>query len=341
VGAAFTHSKGWPMLGPGHRAGLASLSLSADARSAITHDLDSGYIVVAPTTAVPQGGEPSVGWWRINPTTGDLLGVADSGWGQSVTERATLTEMAVAFAKGFDFQFALCQFGPQMMNMARILDDRVFNGWHPSWTQAAAKGKNPGKLANENFNGCLLEAIVAGAAATLPLLLITLRAVSGRVALIAAEEELQFAKTELDVYAKTEPGVDPFAKTGIDPLAKTGIDPFGKTEVPNVSPIPNALPPPTLPAPAAGETGAEQAVRNLRQARDQYFKALDESAQAAQKYIQYRAETLPSRGGQGFDPATDQANHDQWVQKHTARIEAMRNLEVARMQVEQPIKPRP
>ncbi len=64
------------------------MALGADARASLRQDLAAGYVVVAPNRPVMLAGRPVIGWWRVDPTTGQSLGVDDRGWGQDIVEYA-------------------------------------------------------------------------------------------------------------------------------------------------------------------------------------------------------------------------------------------------------------
>ncbi len=76
-------------------------NLSADARARIAADLSKGYVVLLPKgTSQPApsvtAGHDDVCWWRVDPTTGDTLGIGGNGWGPSMAEYALM--MLVAFS---------------------------------------------------------------------------------------------------------------------------------------------------------------------------------------------------------------------------------------------------
>jgi hypothetical protein len=175
VGEAFAVSRDWLTVTPDQRSALDSLEFSADIRRRIVQDLESGYIVVAPKAPVHWQTESFAGWWRIDPLTGDALGVAGNGWGQSLTERAALSRLAVTMVRSFLFEYGLCQSFPQAVNSLRVINEELFGGFHPSWTAPGPKSVDPLELADANQRMCLIQAITAGFIATLPLLIMTLR----------------------------------------------------------------------------------------------------------------------------------------------------------------------
>ena len=56
-------------------------------RARIDADVVSGYVVLVPTNAGQSTTEPKAGWWRVDPRTGETLGVGDRGWGQTSVEQ--------------------------------------------------------------------------------------------------------------------------------------------------------------------------------------------------------------------------------------------------------------
>jgi hypothetical protein len=185
---AYAASRDWLAISSDQRPVLANLTFSDDLRRRVSEDLDSGYMVVAPKTPIQKQNETSAGWWRIDPRSGDTLGMSANGWGGSATEGASLITMAVNAVAGFTFEYALCQGISQGINGVKVLNERYFGGWHPSWTMGAARSEDPTKVFHENNAACLIQAIVAGFAATLPLVMITIKAKQARMAARLMEE---------------------------------------------------------------------------------------------------------------------------------------------------------
>lgn len=88
AGTAFNASTSWAAV-EGSDA-MSRLTLSPDIKRRVQNDLAGGYLVVAPTAAIPDGRSTFEGWWRVDPTTGDALGFGPHGWGeaQPITERS-------------------------------------------------------------------------------------------------------------------------------------------------------------------------------------------------------------------------------------------------------------
>ncbi|HEV3062687.1 MAG TPA: hypothetical protein VGY48_30855 [Vicinamibacterales bacterium] len=68
------------------------VQLGADVRSRIGQDLAAGYVVLTPSHPIVVAGRLVTGWWRIDLTTGELLGIGEQGWGQALPEWAMILE---------------------------------------------------------------------------------------------------------------------------------------------------------------------------------------------------------------------------------------------------------
>lgn len=68
----------------------AGLALPPDILERVRQDLEAGYVVVAPRNPVRSDGRELAAWWRIDPATGQTLGVGQLGWGQTAGEYAFL-----------------------------------------------------------------------------------------------------------------------------------------------------------------------------------------------------------------------------------------------------------
>lgn len=71
-------------------ADVEALHLPADDTARIRAEVSGGRTVVVPTSAVKAGGREQVAWWSIDPSTGRTVGIADHGWGSSITEDTML-----------------------------------------------------------------------------------------------------------------------------------------------------------------------------------------------------------------------------------------------------------
>ena len=86
AGWAYASPGSWTTIKSASDPALAALKLPDDTRRRIMDDLATGYIVVAPTAPVTVGASAFAGWWRIDPASGQALGLGRSGWGQAMTE---------------------------------------------------------------------------------------------------------------------------------------------------------------------------------------------------------------------------------------------------------------
>lgn len=66
---------------------LAGFGLDANASAFVQADLDKGYLVVLPER-LPEG-VGMAGWWRVDPVSGETLGMTGDGRGQDVVEYLT------------------------------------------------------------------------------------------------------------------------------------------------------------------------------------------------------------------------------------------------------------
>jgi hypothetical protein len=88
--AAGVRGEPWATISPGDHRDLAAFNLPADVRAQVERDLAAGYVVVVPRKAVELDGRKLVAWWRVDPVSGDTLGIGQNGWGSTASERALL-----------------------------------------------------------------------------------------------------------------------------------------------------------------------------------------------------------------------------------------------------------
>ncbi|MBN1355806.1 hypothetical protein JXA40_05990 [bacterium] len=77
---------GWIALPPGSQDKIAALAIGTRARNLIRNELESGFTVVVPERNIVFRGEPVTAWWRVDPATGNVVGMTDQGRGQSLIE---------------------------------------------------------------------------------------------------------------------------------------------------------------------------------------------------------------------------------------------------------------
>jgi hypothetical protein len=182
---AFAITGEWLALTSQRKEELAHLKLADDERSRIAGDLEAGYTVIVPRAPVKIAGREFVGWWRVDPRTGDSLGISHDGWGGAAAERSVLSSVLWAGARGFVFEALTCQAVPLGMN--ELLDARAWiheNIGRPSWTRPvpAYRYQDPTDIIMANLKRCIFAAMVMGVVAALPVILL-----HSRMGLRAAE----------------------------------------------------------------------------------------------------------------------------------------------------------
>jgi Transglutaminase-like superfamily len=70
-------------------------NISAEAKQRIKKELTSGFVLLSPEKGVEFNGRQLAAWWRIDPVTGNAVGVMDSGEGQAFVEKIIHTGQAV------------------------------------------------------------------------------------------------------------------------------------------------------------------------------------------------------------------------------------------------------
>lgn len=66
-----------------------SAQVSKDTRAHVEADLAQGFVAIVPRHS-PPGGKMISDWWRVDPRTGDTLGLNEQGWGAEMGEYAFL-----------------------------------------------------------------------------------------------------------------------------------------------------------------------------------------------------------------------------------------------------------
>jgi hypothetical protein len=90
-------------IAPGDESALQALAIEQIQHAAIKRDLDAGYAVLLAERPFPFLGADRFAWWRVNPTTGETLGMADRGAGASMAQKAVLEAK-----KGAQVGMAVC-----------------------------------------------------------------------------------------------------------------------------------------------------------------------------------------------------------------------------------------
>lgn len=77
------------------REDLDTLQLDADVRAALAQSLDAGYWIAVPEGPVTLAGRDMIGWWRMEPGSGEVLGMMQSGAGEGYTEYIIIAALII------------------------------------------------------------------------------------------------------------------------------------------------------------------------------------------------------------------------------------------------------
>jgi hypothetical protein len=95
VAAVFLIAREQPDHGPlivvRGRDAVTRLGWPEDAAARLAQDVAGNYVAIVPGKPVPIGGRERVGWWRVNVSSGETIGVMDSGFhGSAAAEKEEL-----------------------------------------------------------------------------------------------------------------------------------------------------------------------------------------------------------------------------------------------------------
>lgn len=193
---AYANAAGWTTLKSTGDA--ESIQLEASAKRHLTADLEAGRLIVAPRTPLSGAAGTFTGWWRVDPATGDTLGIAGNGRGQAVTllvalqvsgETSVHYNVMTEMAKGFIFEEAFCRAAPYAFVASRPIWMFYINSLAPEWwirTLPPAAPDVPTAV-EAGRNMCIFGLMAGGVLATLPLVMMTLRfATLGHIAVDGA-----------------------------------------------------------------------------------------------------------------------------------------------------------
>lgn len=82
----------WQLIKPRDATTARKLDWPGDVKARLAEDLDAGYAAYVPKIAFDNGGGARWGWWRIDPLSGETVGVMDTGLHTATTDRMTLEE---------------------------------------------------------------------------------------------------------------------------------------------------------------------------------------------------------------------------------------------------------
>jgi hypothetical protein len=330
---AYAESGGWQTLTATRREDRPS-GLGADAAALLQQDLERGYTVVAPSDPVVLQNEAFSGWWRIDPATGDALGIAGRGWGQAAPDYGMHLAAFVEMAKPFVFAYALCQYIPQAANSLNILGNEFWRlNIAPSWTTPPAEGRDFEDVAAENNRRCVIDAIIGGFVATAPLLLRTMMYRQG-----ALGSELRMSRVNAGAF-RTRPSMrrsppirlrNPGRAPPPPARGPAGTLPSGRT--PPANPLGGTEPgirpggPPSAPMPSGGSRGsggAELAAEG--RAQQNFDKAMRDYYQQINNWIEAKSAN-PGMGAnerQAYDRMVRNAERTAW--ERGQELESARN----------------
>ena len=313
---------------------LRAPGLGADAAALMRRDLARGYTVVAPDAPLVLEDERFAGWWRIDPATGDALGIGGTGWGQAAPDYTMHLATFVEMAKPFVFAYALCQYIPQAANSLNILGNEFWRlGIAPSWTTPPAEGKDFEDVAAENNRKCVIEAITAGFVATAPILL---QLMTARQSVLAAE--LRASRVSPSAF-RTRPamrGSPPIRirRPDVAPPAPArgpaGTLPSGRTPPANPLGRTSSGPsrpggPPSTPPSAGGRGSGDAALAAEGRAQQNFDKAMRDYYQRLTNWFEAKSAN-PGMGAnerQAYDRMIRNAERTAW--ERGQELESARN----------------
>lgn len=91
--ASAAKGEAWTLLRAPSDLAQAKLDLSPDQKARLAAELKAGYAVMTPARALTLDGRDAFGWWRVDPRTGQSLGMGARGWGDAAAEKAALDYM--------------------------------------------------------------------------------------------------------------------------------------------------------------------------------------------------------------------------------------------------------
>jgi hypothetical protein len=89
-------SKPWIAIAPKDVAAVEKLGLPTDVAARVSADVTAGHAVLVP----PPGNAKAdtLAWWRVDPQTGQTLGIGPNGWGATAAEYAATLRHVFRFA---------------------------------------------------------------------------------------------------------------------------------------------------------------------------------------------------------------------------------------------------
>lgn len=109
------------LIGAHDASAVKALDWPADTVARISDDVDAGFMAVVPNQPVLLADRQRVGWWRVNPASGETIGVMDTGYHAAMTEEE-ITRSRVGM------QNYLKRDAKQWANLRKVVQQRLKNG---------------------------------------------------------------------------------------------------------------------------------------------------------------------------------------------------------------------
>lgn len=321
TGDAFALDNPWVVLNDTSL--VSKLKMPDDVRQLIYDDLASGYTVVAPRSPVEMPGQSFAGWWRIDPNTGNTLGIGATGWGNVAGENAVVRSPSRS------------QLVVQTLKRAGQRAFVAFNttaGWcviQEAVEKVGRRGLWVGLKAVvvEDPNQCAYQGLFFGALAAVPLVVIAARIQMGGMGRVSAVSA-GVGQQSVGAAAGEAAAESPLAKSVAGPPSR-GVSP-GESPLANSvggpppsSRGPQPAPRPSVPAPpprdlSAIENDLEAANKDLTDSQNKVDPLMDEY---------YNKDYGPAKEGGGIAPPMPDATRDAVIEKidNMARIDALKD----------------
>jgi hypothetical protein len=82
----------WQLINPRGATTARKLDWPGDVKARLAEDLNAGFAAYVPKMAFDNGGGARWGWWRIDPVSGETIGVMDTGLHTATTDKMTLEQ---------------------------------------------------------------------------------------------------------------------------------------------------------------------------------------------------------------------------------------------------------
>jgi hypothetical protein len=145
----------WIILTNPEDPGWRKVKLSPDIRSRIEKEFENGCIVLAPNKMIKKNGRELVGWWKIDPLSGNILGIGAEGYGQGPTEYTIIQIMKLGI-------FVEC--GALAICAARMADGMRLAAEQYQQHKDQERYRQEAEAVQEKFTSCAAIAAIGAAA---------------------------------------------------------------------------------------------------------------------------------------------------------------------------------